>query len=379
LIDQEPDLDAAGEGRRIDRSRGDDPLRAVRRVRPSVELDSALLPAGGRRPAHGHRHLGAGRHRKRRRDADHRIADRDALHEAQAALLADAGAQQVRVLGDRQVLRHERIVAVGDVPPDLERPGDDRLAQVGGRRAEARGGDGELCPPLPARLKGRGDGRLQERVLDEQLALDLYPVVRAGDVPLAVAVILRAGDLVQPKPDQPQGCASGDDLLGRSHADRSGDPVADSRRLIQGDLAQDPAIGRLHELLRQDRVERVAPLRPGEPRAVDGVERRRRRPGAVHERAEPTEVHRERHCWISLDREDVGGGPRRSPTLCRSRDTFEGPPRLPAIRRRVPGRDPAQRPTGAAVPTQSSQMLVRRTLRQVAPGASCQMSTLAVL
>ncbi len=51
---------------------------------------------------------------------------------------------------------------VGDVPADLQGPGDDRLAQVPRRRTESRRGNGELRLPLLARLEAGRDDRFEE-------------------------------------------------------------------------------------------------------------------------------------------------------------------------------------------------------------------------
>jgi hypothetical protein len=94
-----------------------------------------------------------------------------------AALLPDAGAQQIGVLRERQEERHEVIRAHWDIPAHFQGPGDDRLAKVGRGRAERRRRNRECRLPLwPAQIPW--DGRLEEGVVGEEGARWFQPSVR---------------------------------------------------------------------------------------------------------------------------------------------------------------------------------------------------------
>ena len=187
------------------------------------------------------------------------------------------------------------------VPADLDRPRHDRFAEVRAGRPERRSRDLERAAPRGARLhRGRGD-RVHERVVAEELALALHPALRARDVALRIVVVPGALNLIEAQPDQSECRASSVDRGRGGQGDRPCDAVADPRRSVERDRAGDgAAVARAEELIRCDGMERVAALETGERRAVQGVERRRRRsavrPDAL-QRIQVAEVERERHRW----------------------------------------------------------------------------------
>ena len=182
------------------------------------------------------------------------------------------------MLEDGQVDGDEMVRTVRDVPADLERPGDDRFAEMGGRRTERRRRERER--PLPGRpgLEDRRDRGLHERVLDEQPAVALHPALGVGDIALAVAVVDGLADLVQAEADEAQDRAAGVDPLVGLEGDRAGDRPADDDRSIERERAADRTVARRDELIGPDAVQRMAPLPARQPAAVDGVERFGRRP-----------------------------------------------------------------------------------------------------
>ena len=176
------------------------------------------------------------------------------------------------MLGDGEVRGDEVVVAHRDVPADLERPRDDRLAEMGRRRAEARGGDREPGLERLAREEAGRHRGLEERLLGEEGPVRLHPVVGARRVALRVLVRLRATLLPEPEAHEPEVRLPAVHPLDRAEADDAGDHVADARGPVEDELRLDRAVARADELLGRDVVERVAPLGPCEARAVDGVE-----------------------------------------------------------------------------------------------------------
>ena len=125
------------------------------------------------------------------------------------------------------------------------------------------------------------------------------------DAALVVAVLARAGDLVEAEPDEAERRLAGIDPLGGGQAEGARDPLADHRGVVQDDLAGERPVGRPDKLLGADRVKWVAPLRAGEARAVQGIERLGRR-AAVQaegaEGAERVEIDRDGHRYASAVR-----------------------------------------------------------------------------
>ena len=158
-----------------------------------------------------------------------------------------------------------------------------RCAEGGPRRGAGTAKRASTTAP-GSRVAGiAGSGKAS---CDEELAARLHPVLGGGDVAVGVAILPRARHLVEPQPDQPQRRLAGVDPLRGRQAERPGDPLADHGRAVQDDLAGDRAVGRAEQLVGRDGVERVAPLRSGQARPVDGVERLGRRAGVAAERAE---------------------------------------------------------------------------------------------
>ena len=132
-----------------------------RRARAKPPSTRASIPPTGRAGAMSHR--------------DRPPIDTDGVEHRQPALVADPGDEQVRVLGTG---KYTAMNWSGhrDVPADLERPGDDRLAEMRRRRPERRRGDRE---PRLERLRRRraSPGSPARRTRpDEQAAVGLDPL-----------------------------------------------------------------------------------------------------------------------------------------------------------------------------------------------------------
>jgi hypothetical protein len=237
------------------------------------------------------------------------------------------------VLGDRQVQGDEVVRAEGDVPADFQGPGDDRLAEVRRWRPELRRRHRERRLPRLPRLERSGDGWLDERVLDEELALRLHPVLGVGHVALRVALFDRAGDLVEPEADETERGASGSDAFLRDQPDRAGDAVADACRSVERDLAVDRAVTRSDQLFSMDRVQRMAALRTRQSRLVEGIEGRWGGTSVGPERPERPEIERQRH-GLSRAIDDPMSLHLRPLAAPRAADRRERRPRFPGRRRR---------------------------------------------
>ena len=209
--------------------------------------------------------------------------------------------------------------------PSAPRAPRRRSIRPGGRTAgRAAGRERRTAPPRPAPAPASpGTAGSRNASSTNSLPWASTQCSVLVDVALAVGVVLRAGDLVEAQPDQAEGGLPGGDPLGRGQADRARDPLADPGRVVEHDLAGDRAVARADQLLGGDRVERVAPLRPGESPAVEGVERRGRRPGVADERAE---VDVEGHLTISR-----GGAAFGCVTRTNSADDGPNPPMLSAV------------------------------------------------
>src|ERR1035437_2352800 len=108
---------------------------------------------------------------------------------------------------------------------------------------------------------------------------------------LRVGVVLRAANLVQPEPHQSQIPLARRDCPTRSQAYATRNPVADPRRIVECEFADDRTVGRTEEFLRGDGVERVASLGSGQARTVQGVEGGRGRPGVAAQEPETEAAH----------------------------------------------------------------------------------------
>src|ERR1035437_8322266 len=136
------------------------------------------------------------------------------------------------MLGQGQVESDEVVGSHGDIPADLEGPGNDGFTEMGGWRTELRRGNGERRLPFLTRLEARGDRRLEKGVRREELAAGFHPALRVRDLGLRVVLVLLAADLIEPQPDQPKlGLPCRYRLTGQ-HSDPAGYAIADACRTV---------------------------------------------------------------------------------------------------------------------------------------------------
>ena len=237
-----------------------------------MDLDPGTLTRGRGRPGDLDHDLLTRRSGQGRRDADCRIADGNRIEQAHAALLPDAGSQQIGVLGQRQERRDPVVRAHRNIPASFERPGHDGFAQMSRRRAELRRGNCKRRFPCRARLEARGHRGLEKRVRDEQLARRLHPAIGGCDVAVRVAMVLGAPDFVEPEADEAQVRLPRRDLFRGGDPDPAGDPHAHDGRVIEDDLTSNRAVRRAQKLLGANVVQRMAAGRAGKPRPVQRVE-----------------------------------------------------------------------------------------------------------
>ena len=133
------------------------------------------------------------------------------------------------------------------------------------RRPEPRRRQVELgLERLPRREASR-QHRLGEGQRLEQPAIDLDPLLAAGDLALAVALLVGPLLLGEPNADEPQDRAAGVDVAPGHQPKPSADPFADTNRSVDLDRAVEAVARALHKLVEADRGKRMAAAGSGQP------------------------------------------------------------------------------------------------------------------